>query len=251
MPVILLGGLPGVTPDAVAGLQGWWKADAGVYHTTGPDVDALDGETVVKWADQSGNSRHLVTGTAPTFKTAIVNGRPVIRFVAASSQVLSTTGFAVSTLVANNAYTILCVLKKATSGALDGHWYAHDNIAGANAIGVASDTNDDLAVQNYDGTPDAVIKAASLAAAFNTLTAMHSGGNIYAGVSDTRDASLASAASGNTSVLTEVFNVGRNFGGYGSFDIAELAIYNVAVSEADRQNIERYLAFKYGITLPY
>lgn len=250
MPVILLGGnAPG--PDSVAGLQGWWKADAAAYHTTGPDVLALDTETVVKWGDQSGNNRHFVTGTAPTWRSGIVNGLPVLRFVSGSSQQLVTTGFALSLFITASAYTAFMVMKKTTTGATDGHWYADDNIASQNAISGSSDAADDFLVRNYDGTADTVTKAASLASGFHILTAAHSGGNILAGVDDTRTASLQSAASGDTSVLTQVLTVGRDRGAFGSFDCAEFIIYNAALTEAERQVVERYLAAKYGITLPY
>lgn len=64
------------SPDQVAGLALWLKADAGTSTT-------VDGAAVSQWDDQSGNARHVTQATGanqPVYKTAIVNGKPVVRF---------------------------------------------------------------------------------------------------------------------------------------------------------------------------
>ena len=63
------------SPDSVAGLELWLKADA---ITPVPDGTAL-----ATWPDSSGNSRDViqVSGTQqPLYKTNILNGLPVVRF---------------------------------------------------------------------------------------------------------------------------------------------------------------------------
>lgn len=72
----------------------WLRADAGVYKDAGVTL-AIDGDTVQQWNDQSGNVRNFtqaVAGNRPTFKTAIVNGLPVVRFAAAATSFLSSAG---------------------------------------------------------------------------------------------------------------------------------------------------------------
>jgi len=39
-----------------------------------------DGESVSTWDDETGNGYDLTAGTAPTFKTSVINGNPVVRF---------------------------------------------------------------------------------------------------------------------------------------------------------------------------
>ncbi len=71
----LLFGSRAFSPSDIAGLAGWWKADA---------ISGLaDGDPVASWLDSSGNGRTFSQATAakkPTFKTGIVNGMPVVRF---------------------------------------------------------------------------------------------------------------------------------------------------------------------------
>ena len=81
---------------------------------------------------------------------------------------------------------------------------------------------------------------------------MHSGGNSYGGVNDTRDASLTSATCGSLSSVSDSMQVGAT-GSSGFFqgDIAELIAFNTALSETQRENVKTTLANKYAITLPY
>lgn len=243
MPCTLYGG--GFTPLQLAGLQGWWKADADAYNVADTTL-ATDGQTVAQWKDQSGNARHLVTtGSPPTWESNEINGLPILRSVAASSQELQTTGFTLADFVTAGAKTVFVVAKSTTGGIL----YANDNIAGQTAFGI-NGTPATLTVFGYDGTVDTASKG-GLTSNPTIVTALHSSGNFYAGVTDTRTASMGSAASGDTSVLTQPLVVFRDRGTFGTHDIGEILIWNVALSESDRQSVERYLAARWGITLPY
>jgi len=247
MSVTMLGGgMPGVSPDDIAGLQAWWRSDIGVEE--GPGDPAEDTDNVTKWLDQSGNSRDLASGVSPQYLTGIVNGLPVLRFVNTSSEALSTVGHAMSTMITASAGTVFMVLNVSLAGS--GIFYADDNISGQNAVAVDVDGAQDLRSINWDGSNDIIAKASSNGV-WVVHTWIHSGGSVFSGVSDTRNASLASTPSGNTSVLTQVLNLGRSRGAFGSFDIAEMFIYNTVIVEADRQSLETRMGFKYGISLPY
>jgi hypothetical protein len=43
-------------------------------------ISASDGDSISTWSDETGNGFDLTAGTAPTFKTSIINGNPVVRF---------------------------------------------------------------------------------------------------------------------------------------------------------------------------
>jgi hypothetical protein len=65
---------PSQTPDQIAGLKLWLKADS---------LSLSDGDPVSTWADSSGNGNDATQGTAglrPLYKTNIVGGKPVVRF---------------------------------------------------------------------------------------------------------------------------------------------------------------------------
>lgn len=71
-----LGALAGGTfsPEQISGLKLWLKADS---------LALSDNDAVTTWTDSSGSGNDATQGTAakkPTFKTAIQNGKPVVRF---------------------------------------------------------------------------------------------------------------------------------------------------------------------------
>ena len=64
----------GPVPITTAGLHLWLKADAGV---------TLNGSTVSKWADQSGNGNDAIQLALPRQPLLVkdgLNGKPTIRF---------------------------------------------------------------------------------------------------------------------------------------------------------------------------
>lgn len=146
-------------PANLTGIKLHLRADAGVYKDAGVTL-AVDGDTVQQWNDQSGlgnNFTQATAGNRPTFKTAIVNGLPVVRFAAAATSFLSSAGnlstmlgangvghifivYRVSGPLVNGAPLILDTLTKAgivcvtvaAGGTVDGQ-YAFNVVAGVGA----------------------------------------------------------------------------------------------------------------------
>jgi len=66
-------------PDSISGLNLWLKAD---------ELDLDNDDAVATWADSSGNENDATQTTnenRPTFKTNILNGKPVVRFNGSNS----------------------------------------------------------------------------------------------------------------------------------------------------------------------
>lgn len=252
MPVILFGGRdPGLPPSSVSGLTLWLKADAGVYSDAGV-TPATDGNTVQQWNDQSGggfNFTQATAGNRPTFKTSIsaAGGQNVVRFGGATDNDFMTNASANSNFFANNAKTVMIVCSP-TVAQLNAYWGSSDNRI---RLRMTAAGNHDCI--NDDGAADTASKGTLSTGTFYSLCFLHSGGNIYSGVNDARTASMASVASGNTAGMTGTPFLGSDNAAANACDgdIAEIACFNVAVSEPDRQQIERYFAFKYNIVLAY
>ena len=72
----------------------WLEADVGVFTDTAGTTPAVnDGDLIVRWSDQSGNGNHVLqatSGNRPVFKTNVLGGKPVLRFLTASAQTLLT-----------------------------------------------------------------------------------------------------------------------------------------------------------------
>lgn len=215
-------------PDDIAGLISWFRADA----ITG----LSDGDPVATWEDGSGGGQHATQATGasqPIYKTNIVNGKPVVRFVDTTDEL------AVAAAPSHTATTMFAVVKAPASG--DYAMRRHDTNGGiewritggklgldkrgqANIVNGAttlSTTGFSVAVLTADGTASSYV---------HYLNGEVDGSNV-----------------GGTNVgAGGAFTIG-NENTAGDFDIAELVIYDSLLSGADRDAVTAYLGFKYGI----
>jgi hypothetical protein len=242
--ILMFMGLGGGSPYPTS-LTGWWSADSGVYSDAGVTL-AVDTNGVYQWNDRvTGGTNYFTQANAslrPTYRTGIVNSKPVLRFGGVTDDDYMVDGN-FGALTTTTAKTVFTVAKWTNAGSV---WSEANNYCLAYFTGAYVDS------YNYSGGYQNVSKACS-AATWVIHTYLHNGTTLYSGVSDTRTASLAGVASG-TSSGTSSFILGYNFApGSNPFDgdLAEIITYNTALAEADRQTTERYLAQKYGITIPY
>lgn len=227
-----------------SGMTGWWSADYGVYSDAGV-TPAVDTAGVYQWNDRVGGVNNWLQSGAslrPTYRTNIVNSKPVLRYGGVTDDDYM-VNVSIMNFVTTTAKTIFTVAKWNNAGSV---W------SEANNYYIAYYTGANVDSYNYSGGYQNVGKATSVGA-WTVHTYLHNGTTLYSGCNDTRTASLAGVASGTSSTGSS-FITGYNFTpGSNPFDgdLAEIITYNTALSEADRQTTERYLAQKYGISLPY
>lgn len=227
-----------IDPTTISGLVLWLKADA----ITG----LVNNDPVTTWEDSStaNNDATQATGAAkPVYKTNIVNGKPVLRFDAArymdtpANSTLSQT---------DDTITIFAVARLGAT-------------AGFSAI-ISCDTGDDGWKLHHDnGNSFFKFRYGSQAPSFPAVntTDFH----IYAGVVDATNTSPFMDGTAVTPVATDTttaqIDTKARIGAYRSNstsnllngDIAEILIYDSALSSTDREAIEGYLGWKYGITV--
>ncbi|MCC7354553.1 MAG: hypothetical protein IT330_12470, partial [Anaerolineae bacterium] len=222
----------GWQPYSLSGMQLWLRAD---------DLVLSDGSPVASWPDASGAGHDASQASAenrPVFKTGILNGKPAVRFVGASSTYLTYDG----TWLANTPFTIFIVDANTTTGGskyyLGGGTSAtnYNLIVGWRASGIFT-----LAQYNND---------------FNVAAANQPSGQIWSVVRSTSGREIlqngfSKGSDSNTTLLAgnAGAQIGRFFGNYISADIAEIIIYTKTLTTQERQNVEGYLSGKYGITL--
>jgi hypothetical protein len=247
------------SPSNIAGLSLWLKADAGVLDDGG--AAAINNDSVGTWQDQSGNGFHVsqdTSGYYPVYKTGIVNGQPVIRFTSTSDTVLSHLSRP-SPLTALDAadFTIFVV-------------FANTN---DEENGTLISTKD-----SADGTENRVAMLADSRSANKVNTLIKASGTAYIATNDSDQgtsfrlsaakldgATLTAYHNGTAQADTETisgtwtnefFRIGAQY--YNSLagnvysvplsgDIAEIIIYDSALSDPDRQSVESYLNSKYNI----
>jgi len=262
-------------PTAITGLQLWLDAsDASTLYdaTTGGSLVSANG-AVARWEDKSGNSRHATQSTSgyrPLRKTAQQNGLAALEFSASSNQRIAVSGSAASlNFLHASAYTIFCVVRAGLAASPNmlnpivstistfsglpgmaiyhddrssiprssriGHsvlnssdgilgWTSADNFFPANAFGVLTMTGDMTSAT-----------ASVRATAYNTA------GVSASAPSTSGSASVASSQSDFTiGALSEQFWL--------TGQVAEIVVYNSALSSTDRNSVCAYLTSKWAVS---
>ncbi|MFN0729226.1 T9SS type A sorting domain-containing protein [Polaribacter gochangensis] len=229
-----------VTPGHVL----WLRSDIGLNGTT----------TVTGWNDQAGTPQNATPNNAPTIKANGLNFNPTVVLNGTNQNLQIANGiFGNTTTTAYNAVWIYGVSKR-TTGSGDAYLFSHD-IDGANVMSLRTPS----AANNLNFNPGT---------GSNTLTAAWGGTN---NVFNLWNAGFDSAATQPSGARTVIYRDGRrlatngtngSFGGdngiayigrngstYMNGEIAELMVYTSVPTPAAQQQIQSYLAIKYGITL--
>jgi hypothetical protein len=240
-----------ILPNQLAGLSGWWDASdsATLFNaTTGGSSVAADGG-VARWEDKSGNARHWTQSNSadrPLRKTAIKNSLDVVRFD--SSSMLS-SGWLLSNIVNATQHTVFAVAVASSASANSVNPSENPAILqddpGTGATGLfAFRSNGTVGSYGFDGV-HVEATAAYTVGDWACLTSRHSSSSIVVRVN--KIAGTASASIPSFGFQGVSIQLGSGYGGVFIGDLAELVVYNVALSATDRQAVETYLMNKWGI----
>jgi len=232
------------SPASLSGLSLWLKSDSGV---------TLSGSNVTSWTDQSGNGNNAVTNTGeePTFVSSFLNGNPAIEFDghgqimeiadANSLDFLNMSSFIVLKYIGEGTGNNIVYIKNADAGSpADQAMYGlvatnfgkvsfSQNVGGWNDHQTQIDIQDSITKilsMTYDGINQRVYSNGDYSDVFNI--------------------------NGNIKTSTGVLQIGGynksfNDAEYFYGQIAEIIMYNRAVTNTERQQVESYLNTKYAI----
>lgn len=213
------------SPSDIAGLSVWYKADA---------LSLSDGDPVSTWADSSGSANDASgSSTArPTYKAAIVNSKPVVRFDGSNDTM------AAASVSVSQPDTVFLVVKNSGgtynriyfngSTTRQQVWSDNSNLLLYFAGSVVSTSND-------LGT-----------ASFHVIAITFNGASSQAWV----DGVSLGTGSANTNALVGLV-LGTDGSDYFQGDMAEFLIYDSALGSTNRQSVETYLGTKYAITITH
>jgi hypothetical protein len=233
-------------PQAVSGLILWLDAS----RITG----LSDGGAVTTWSDASGNGRHATQSTAayrPTYRTRVLNGWPAVRFDGLDDYLTTS-----SLSIPSNA-TIFVVAQNRTQTSSTDSIY-RPILAGNSSPYLTSGTEYALGYKR-SGAPGfhAVLSNGSSVQTVQTSAAATEGFELHAYRKSGTSATLyragqlvATATQSRTSGMGTGYYIGaelRNSARRYLGDVAEILVYNRALSDAERQQVEGYLAGKYAI----
>lgn len=252
----------GVSTD----LQLWYKANAGVEEASADPAE--DGDPVEFWRDQSGNgydAEQSILNNRPILDfTNAINGNPVFVFDGNDDYfpIQSLNYPAVTTPSALSVYAILTTTNTGEGVILsfDRNEYFrfagdHNNNGGFGMSTTnSSGTVDDF---NANGTPEDDGIPHILGASFDPGVAGTNKYVYFDGTTDnSTDAGTTAFGTGTTrygfvGVGSEATTFDGNKGptNYLDGNLAELIYFADALTATERQQIETYLAIKYGITL--
>ncbi len=209
----------------------------------------LNGATVSQWNDKSGNNRNATQGTAanqPGYASnALLGGKNVIDF--AGSQKFFTVDLSFLT---GSAYTIFALEGKESTAA--SNYYIGTRGGSTNNalhIGYRADNQitfaqfgNDISVTNaaYAYTGTQVFRQWTDVLNTTSGRSILLNGTVINGGTSTSTATL-NAGSATNGVIGQGHNTGTQYVG----DLAEVVIYNSALSTTDRQTVEAYLNWKW------
>lgn len=216
-------------PTDIAGLQGWYKADGLALN---------DGDAVATWTDSSGLANDAAQATGanqPIYKTSILNGQSVVRFDG-TNDFMSVAG-----ITNNTATRTIFFVAKATSVPTDRVVWA------LSATSIMAAHASDAQWLYYGNAVDAAVliggdataNFATIACRINSVTSV----DLY------RDEGvLTNLDPEDTFSGAAALTIGANSGGGSAWwpgDIAELIVFNAALSDANRQAMTDYLYAKW------
>jgi hypothetical protein len=209
------------SPDDIAGLQGWWKADALALSNDDP---------VVTWADSSAaaNDLTLIGGNSPLYKTI-----PTVRFDNADDG-MGVNGIG---LVAGELTLFAVYNSQSTSG-------SHRAVQGSNNWLIGPyDGKHELYAGNFASPAGPAVQAGvfviqTVTLDSSTATNYIDGASIGTVSSPTYPgANLFLAYSVGSPPYPEALNG----------DVAEVLVYDSLLSDPDREDVEAYLTDKWGL----
>lgn len=249
------GGPPAWTPaDLGASLALWLDADDAATVT-------LNGSNVSQWADKSGNGHHLVQATAaaqPAFVASALNGKPGVRADGVDDELIAATGFAAESVM---VFTVERWLEWITNTSkAQNLWHTDLPVSGV--------ANLEMRKEQYLNVMTTRVSDGSVGGQI-FLTGQNSANslniaNICASQFN-RATSIGNAFfNGNAIAGTTITSIPPSFGGRfalfvgfaestvtpvrnANAEVFETVVVSAALPDADRQKLEGYLAWKWGL----
>jgi hypothetical protein len=242
-------------PTSIPGLQLWLDAsDSSTLYdsTVGGSLVTTDGSAIARWQDKSGNNRHIIQATSnarPLLKTAVKNGKNVLRFDGSDDALAIASAFANTS---NTTFAFIAFKHNSTTqtGASGADRILNISFNGTNnrcyAGSGSAFTSGKIGAALGRGGTDNVntsrgIDLNSLLLAFGRNN--NSNGQVF--INGASAGSLTPVNGG--SATTQFIQVGGAFNGYLNGDVYEVLMYSAPLTTIERQAVEAYLNTKWGI----
>jgi hypothetical protein len=222
---------PGFDPT---GLQAWFRADKGIFTM-------MDSDGVFQWEDSSGHLRHASQAgvdAQPHWIPNVLNGQPVVRLT--NGQYMTFDG----KFLLGSDYSLVIVEARAKGN--DGFIFAGGTSVTNQGIGIAYAADTTLRLSQWNNDLDMTIQKFTAPQFAITMGVFdHTFGHLLYRDGQPQVGNPDKTPIGGTA-LDQIYIGGFIFNFY-SGDIAELMIFDIAISDAQRTSIDDYLKQKYGL----
>lgn len=222
------------------GLQMWLMANDGVTLSSG---------SVSVWSDRSGSGNSATqtnSSNRPGFSTSAINNLPAVTFNGTSHYLALPSGFSSFTSGASIFVVVRPTAVSAGARILDlGNGATSDN------INIQEPTNTGASLYVYSAsTPSSVTSSSAITLGqFQLLEAVHDGSTTATILTNALQGAQSTSMSSITNILraNNFLGQGSAGGNYFNGDIAEILVYNRAVTTLERSAIEAALINKYQV----
>ncbi|MFK7926070.1 MAG: lamin tail domain-containing protein [Bacteroidia bacterium] len=240
-------GTPGSSNDFICspakihdGLQLWLQAD----------IDTADGSSIASWADNSGlgyTATQTNLAKQGIYKDDQINGHAVIRFDGANDWYKINQ---IATTLSDSA-TVFVLFKPSTQSG-DGY-YLSSHFGGSNRLKFGHRSNGELIYD--DDVPSLQIgdfKEKTSLTSFSIFPDLKVQGYVNGTAGQAWNGGFISTGADRASLGQEFDGSGNDnqTSNHWAGDLAELIVYDRILSIEERQQMESYLAIKYGLSIP-
>ncbi len=237
------------SPLEIPGAVVWLDASQSVF-TTG-STPAVNNDPVSTWTDMA-DSNSVTQGTAaakPTYKTGIINGRPIVRFDGTDDLMAKTTPTGFPSAAGMSQFIVGNTNKAATQVFASTR---HSDAGNANKLYLTSDsTTTQFRTRCTDA--GATTRSATRGDTTTDFVIFYSDVDITSGTEtiSINSGPRASTAAAYAQYAADTFRIGSGFNAidFLAGDIAEVIVYSRPLSIVEKRLVEQYLSNKYGISL--
>lgn len=234
----------------------WLDADAGntLFDSDVGGSQSINGGAVGRWQDKSGNARTFTQSTSanrPTLITSSLNGKSIVYFDGSNDFMISAATIAtiIPTLNATSWFAVANAETISTNHGI-GAAYQNQAVLGDTqayfALTLRSNTTNGYHLQANDTGERAATRPYS-ANSWAIFDGSIGGGLLRARLNGTTE---STTAFGNIGRATGLLTLARQWNGgapVANVRIAEVIIFSSYIAQSLRENIEGYLAHKWGL----
>lgn len=240
------------SPGGVTGAMVWLKANSGTGTTT-------NGDAVTSWTSQPGTKSFTGTATYYTDEVNLANWNPVVRFNGTTDVLINSTVFGADAVNSNSTFIAAKILGTSTS-LTSVIWGSSDVNDSFNRLNVHFPNGGTIYYDMGNAVAGGRIATPMAAADYNSnnIWTFRTGTVAVPAFNHQIFRNGLSAAAGNSAIGAyslegKELRIGSSVAGsqpwYGN--LFETIVYEKDLTTLERQQVETYLAVKYGKTLPF